>query len=131
MPVGSTRSTFTLERLIEVCERFYARDGFVKWSDAGAALGVSRQAIQLRLRAAVEKGELTPETVERWQSMSSRRATTRERREQQEKERGRLSRHITFSPENLMWLQEESTFRKTTMPDIINGLINKARMSQE
>lgn len=127
MPTGSVRSAFTLERLTEVCERFYSRDGFVKWSDVGAALGVSRQAVQLRLRAAVEKGDLPPETVERWQSMSSRRATTRERREQQEKERARLSRHITFSPENLQWLQEESAFRKVTVPDIINGLINTAR----
>lgn len=121
------RSAISLDRLCEVCERFYARDGFVKWSDVGAALGVSRQAVQLRLKAAVEKGDLPPETVERWQSMSSRRATSRERRETLKAEDDRLRRSIRFSPENLAWLQEESSFRKMPIPDIINGLVNVAR----
>jgi urease accessory protein UreF len=127
MPSGSSRSSITLERLKEVCERFYDRDGFVKWSDVGAALGVSRQAVQLRLRAAVERGDISPETVERWQSMSSRRATTRERREQSQSEDSQLRRSIRFTPENMAWLQEECTFRKLTVPDIINGLVNVAR----
>jgi len=121
------RSAFPLERICEICERFYERDGFVKWTDVGKALGLSRQAIQLRLQAAVKKGDLPPETVERWQSMGSRAAVARERETTRLRERGQYERRIRFTPENLNWLQEEAAFREVSMVDIVNGLVTLAR----
>lgn len=119
------RANLPLERIIEVCERFYARDGFVKWTDVGEALGVTRQSIQLRLKAATERGELTPETVERWQSMSSRAATARSRRES----RNVNVIRVQLDPECFAWLQEEVAFRRCKTADIINGLINRERQA--
>jgi predicted ArsR family transcriptional regulator len=107
----------------------YARDGFVTWTEVGSTLGISRQAVQLRLRAAVEKGDLTPEAVEKYQSMASRTAAARERKEKRESDENKYRRYIRFMPENLEWLQAQSDERKVTIPDIINGLITKARMS--
>jgi len=125
------RSSFSLEKLTEICERFYERDGFVKWADVGKALGVSRQAVQLRLRAAVEKGHLTPETVERWQSMTSRAAAAREReaRRLEENNAGRL--RIKLTPENHAWLLEQCAFRRVTSADLINGILTRERESSK
>jgi hypothetical protein len=134
MSTRPIRSSFTLAKLIEVCECFYAQDGFVKWTDVGAALGVSRQAVQLRLRAAVEKGDLPPETVERWQSMSSRAATSRERESERraaENERRRRTVQTLLSPENHAWLREVTTIRRVTTADYINGLITREREATE
>lgn len=127
----------SLDAICETCEALYERDGFVKWSDVGAALGVSRQAIQLRLKAAVEKGTLSPETVERWQSMTSRAAVTRERTKAQEerevaalarkRERERNTLKVLLTPENMAWVRREAVLRKVHTPDLINGLITRAR----
>ncbi len=121
-----------LEAIIELCDKLHARDGFVKWADVGKALGVSRQAIQLRLRAAVERGELSPERVEAWQSMTSRAAASRERRKQsiaKSREVDKAILRVRLTPENLAWIRSESVLRKSTSTDIINGLINVARLS--
>lgn len=125
------RSAISLERLCQVCERFYARDGFVKWSEVGDALGISRQAVQLRLRAAVTKGDIPPETVERWQSLASRAAAARERREKGWKEKNVGQFLVKLTPENHQWLQEEAAYRRVRITDIINGLVTCARESAE
>lgn len=128
------RSSFSLEKLTEICERFYERDGFVKWADVGKALGVSRQAVQLRLRAAVEKGQLTPETVERWQSMTSRAAASRERARAYDENRRaerKLQINVSLTPENASWLRQECAIRKATHTDIVNGLITIARINAQ
>ena len=97
----------TLEHLLSICERFYEKNGFVKWADVAEALGISRQGVQLRLKTAVERGEISQELVERFQSMTSRAAVSRENREnRQDRERLRLS--VLFTAENLQWLQEEA-----------------------
>lgn len=121
------RPSAPLDRVLELCERFYQRDGFVKWSDVGKALGVSRQAVQLRLSTAVARGDITPETVERYQSMSSRHAASRERRETTKRESGQYRLQARLLPENHAWLLEEATFRKVTTADVINGLITRER----
>lgn len=128
------RANLPLERIVEVCERFYARDGFVKWTDVGEALGVTRQSIQLRLKAATERGELTPETIERWQSMSSRAATAREReaeRYKAKKARERLLLRVQLTEENMAWLRETAVFRGSTSADIINGLLTRERQLKQ
>jgi hypothetical protein len=121
------RSLISLDRLLSVCDLIYTRDGFVTWAEVGKTLGVSRQAVQLRLRAAVEKGDVSPELVEKYQSLASRQASARERKTQREEAESKYRRYIRFTPENLQWLQSQSSSRSATIPDIINGLINKAR----
>jgi hypothetical protein len=121
------RSLISLDRLLSVCDLIYTRDGFVTWAEVGKTLGVSRQAVQLRLRAAVEKGDVSPELVEKYQSMSARRAITAQRSGERRKELNRLELRIMLTPENYTWLQQETTDRHCTRADIINGLINKAR----
>jgi hypothetical protein len=48
--------------LIERCERHYATQGFVKWTDLATELGVSRQLILQKLQRAVCHGLVTPPT---------------------------------------------------------------------
>lgn len=108
----------------------YAQNGFVIWKEVGDALGVSRQAVQLRLRAAVERGDIKPELVEKYQSLASRRASARERGERAREAESKYRRYIRFLPENMEWLQAESKRRGTQVPDIINGLITRARLGE-
>jgi hypothetical protein len=119
------RSEISLDRLLAVCDTFYAQQGYVIWKEVGDALGISRQAVQLRLRAAVEKGDIKPELVEKYQSLASRRAAAREREQKFQK----LKRYITYTPENLKWLQEESDRRGAQVTEIVNGLITRERES--
>lgn len=131
--MAATRSAIPLPEIVATCERFFARDGFVKWSDVAAVHGLSRQAIQLRLKAATERGDLEPGTMERWASMSARVATSRENRKRSreaDRERDRLTIRTVLTPENVAWLRAECVYRKLRTNDIINGLINKAREEQ-
>ena len=115
-----------LEHLLSICERFYEKNGFVKWADVAEALGISRQGVHLRLKTAVERGEISQGLVERFQSMTSRAAVSRENKEnRQDQKRLRLS--VLFTAENLQWLQEEAVVRGVRTNDIINGLVTRAR----
>lgn len=116
--------------MFEICEKLYTQHGYVKWADVGRALDVSRQAIQLRLRAAQSRGDLDDATYERWSSMTARAAATREREKAQRertKAKRRLEVRVALSPENAEWLRLECVLRQATSADIVNGLINKAR----
>jgi hypothetical protein len=98
------------------------------------AFDLSRQAIQLRLKAAVEKGDISPERVAHWQSMTSRAAAARERRKAtldrcHEAEKLQIKARLT--PENLAWLRRECVLRKATTADVVNGLITKARLASD
>lgn len=129
----ATPQRFTDQQMFDICERLYQLNGFVKWADVGKALGVSRQAVQLRLRAAVDRGDLPESEMERWASISSRRATARENRARSRAHSAELERNdvkIRLSPENAEWLRQERVFRKATSADIINGLLTVARMSK-
>jgi hypothetical protein len=129
----ATPQRFTDQQMFDICEKLYQLNGFVKWADVGKALGVSRQAVQLRLRAAVARGELSESEMERWASISSRRATARENRARSRAHSAELERNdvkIRLSPENAEWLRQERVFRKATSADIINGLLTIARMSK-
>ena len=119
-------SSVTLEHLLALCERFYEKNGFVKWSEVAEVVGLSRQAIQLRLKSAVERGLISQEQVDRYRSMSSRTADARERKEASRALRNQRIA-VLFTDENLQWLREESVIRGVRIPDIINGLVNRAR----
>ena len=122
-------SAISLQQLFVTCEALYQRDGFVRWADVAKTHGVSRQAVQLRLKAAVGKGELEETTFKRWQSMSTRRTETAKRAGIKDKDRKEREIRFTLSPENHTWLKDQCTERGCTRADILNGLINKARMS--
>jgi hypothetical protein len=124
------RSQVSLERLLSVCDLIYARDGFVTWKEVGTTLGISRQAVQLRLRAAVEKGDVSPDLVERYQSIASRQAAARERKEKREADDSKYRMYLRFNPENLDWLRAEAKQRSVTIADLVNGLVTKARQQE-
>jgi hypothetical protein len=129
-----SRPRFELAELIEQCERFYARDGFVKFADVAKALGVSRQAVQLRLARAVERGELDAPTLERYRSPTSRAAVARERRKASEdREAARRQTHfyLLLTPENAKWVRTEAAFRRLAFNELINGLVTQAREQAE
>lgn len=118
----------TFDEVARACESFYQRDGFVSWSAVAEIFGVSRQAIQARVKSAVTNGTLDQATYDRWLSVSSRRALTRQR-EADKRAARKLNIDITLTPANLTWLRTEAALRKVTASDIINGLLNKARES--
>ncbi len=122
-------SAVSLQQLFITCEALYQRDGFVRWADVAKTHGVTRQAVQLRLRRAMEQGELEETTFKRWQSMSTRRTETAKRSDAKEKLRKSLIMSFSLTPENHAWLKDQCTERGCTRADILNGLINKARIS--
>lgn len=115
-----------LEPLISTCERLYARDGYVKWTEAARELGVSRQAVHDRLKRAVTAGKVSQSDFDRYRSASSR-ATDSRRREHERDEAAKRLIQVRLTPENLAWIRTECEVRKVTSADIINGLIAKAR----
>lgn len=117
-----------LQQLFGTCETLYQRDGFVRWADVAKVHGISRQGVQLRFKKALETGELDEATYKRWESASSRRAVTAQRAQERKYTREARAVRITLSPENKAWLEQQWTERNVTSADIINGLLNKARM---
>lgn len=123
-------SAVSLQQLFVTCEALYQRDGFVRWIDVANTHGISRQAVQLRFKAAIERGELDQATYDRWQSMSARRTITAKRAEEKEKERNMREVRINLTQENAEWIKAQCTERGCTRADIINGLLNKARIGR-
>ncbi|MGA0103184.1 MAG: hypothetical protein ACO3LH_05665 [Steroidobacteraceae bacterium] len=119
-------SKLTFDEIRDACEGFYKRDGFVSWATVASAFGVTRQAIQLRVKTALNKGMLDQETYDRWLSISSRHALTRGRQTAAQ-EASKATITITLTPSNLKWIRVEAELRHATPSDIINGLINKER----
>lgn len=118
-----------MQQLFGTCETFYQRDGFVRWADVGRVHGISRQSVQLRFKKALETGELDEATYKRWESASSRRALTAKRYKERERDRDSRVIRITLTLENKAWLERQWEERNVTSADIINGLLNKARLS--
>lgn len=114
------------DRFLACCEDFYKRDGFVKWADVARALGITRQAAQIRINKLRETGNLDDATFERYRSMSSRRAASRTN-EELRRQAQKCQRTIALTPENEAWIRKECELRKVLTSDIVNGLINKAR----
>lgn len=117
----------TLQQLSITCEALYQRDGFVRWADVAKTHGLTRQAVQSRLRKATERGDIDEATFKRWQSMSARRTETAKRAKEKDQLESTLRVSVVLSPENVTWLKDQCTERGCTRADILNGLINKAR----
>ena len=118
----------TLEAITHTCEETYKRDGYVRWAEVASIHGISRQAVHARIKDAVAQGSLSPEDVARWQSMSSRAALARHRRDTQELHR-RLRLDIQLTVDNYTWLDSQCASRSCTRTDIVNGLLNKERQA--
>lgn len=119
-----------LEDIVATCEQLYAANGFVKWADVGKIHEMSRQGVLNRLQNAADRGDLAPDLLDRWRSVSSRRAHARESREASREQNKRYLR-VLVTEENKRWLDTESVLHKASYADLINGLINKAREAQK
>ena len=64
-------SKFTIEQLLTECESTLSTLGFCSYAEVSRKLGVSRQAIQKRLQTAAQRGDISPETVERYRYMGT------------------------------------------------------------
>ena len=115
--------------LIERCERHYAAQGFVKWTDLATELGVSRQLILQKLQRAVCHGLVTPADLDRFRSTAAR---TRLGRTNEDIRRAndRFRVQLTLTSDNHQWLRAQVQSRPgVTTADLINGLITRARES--
>ena len=128
-PLLAYHSPIKLDEITSMCERLYQRDGFVKWSEVATAFGVSRQAVSIRLIKAVKEGKIPSENYERWRSMSSRISQSRYNKDVRE-ENAKLNISVTLTSDNKKWLSTESVVTQSSTSDLINGLINKARMAK-
>lgn len=129
--VGRGRPRFTIQEMLEICERFYQRDGFVKWADVARALGVSRTAIQSRVTTATERGEIDQATLDRYRNIGSRAAASREREKARKDGYNLTTFPITLTEENANWVRKEAAFKGVYKTEFINGLITKAREQAE
>lgn len=115
--------------LIERCERHYAAQGFVKWTDLATELGVSRQLILQKLQRAVCHGLVSPADLDRFRSTAAR---TRLGRTNEDIRRAndRFRVQLTLTSDNHQWLRAQVESRPgVTTADLINGLITRARES--
>ncbi len=110
-----------------ICEDHYRRDGFVKWAAVAEQLGVTRQAVAVRLEKAVRNGHLSEDDYKRWAGTKAREVFSTEREaERQEKKRRTIATLLT--PENHDWVTNECARRHIRSGDLINELINGARI---
>jgi hypothetical protein len=124
MPVLNTD---TYADLIERCERHYAAQGFVKWTDLATELGVSRQLILQMLQRAVCHGLLSSADLDRYRSASSRRAASRTDKSLRATNRA-LNVTATLTPANKAWLTETIAARPGSTPsDLINTALTQFR----
>jgi hypothetical protein len=115
--------------LLERCERHYATQGFVKWSDLATELGTSRQLILQKLQRAVCRGLISPADLDRYRSTAAR---TRLGRTNEDIRRAndRLRVQVTLTADNHQWLRAQVQSRPgVTTADLINGLLTRARES--
>ena len=129
-PDPRSRMKATLPEIVTVCQALYERDGFVQWTEAGEALGITRQAVVRRLQRAVAAGDLDEATFECWQSISTRAAITRERtKRNQDAKRDKAKRTITltFTEENYAWLRKHCVLRSLRASDVLNGCVTRMR----
>jgi len=119
----------TYTDLIERCERHYAAQGFVKWSDLATELGVSRQLILQKLQRAVCHGLISPADLDRYRSTAARNTLGRTN-EGIRRANDRLRVQLTLTPDNHQWLRDQVERRPgVTTADLINGFITRARES--
>lgn len=123
---------FTDQELITNCERFYADQGFVRWIDVAKLLGVSRQAVMLRVKKLVATGVVTEEDFKRWESLGSRAtAEAKRKKENLKAKRKRERQTLMFRPkeENYEWLKYEAVRNQCSPNQILDALITKHRES--
>lgn len=126
MPVLNTD---TYADLIERCERHYAAQGFVKWSDLATELNVSRQLILQKLQRAVCHGLISSADLDRYRSTAVRNTLGRTN-EGIRRANDRLRVQLALTPDNHRWLRAQVQSRPgVTAADLINGFITRARES--
>lgn len=115
------------EEFFAVCEDHYRRDGYVTWSAVADQLGITRQAVANRLEKAVRLGHLPEDDYRRWAGTKAREVHSAEREaERQDRKRRTIAPLLT--PENHAWLLAECNRRHIRSGDLVNELIEQARL---
>jgi hypothetical protein len=126
-------NTDTYDDLIERCERHYAAQGFVKWTDLATELGVSRQLILQKLQRAVCHGLISPADLDRYRSTAARTKLGRANEDirlANRRANDRLRVQLALTPDNHRWLRDQVESRPgVTTADLINGFLTRARES--
>lgn len=112
MPAGKTRSLHSLDDVIRACDNCYRTYGFVNYAQVGRALGLTRQAIQLRIKTAHQRGQISDATLERFRQSSSAPTVTME---------------IQVSPETRDYLRDLAERLGLRISTIVEGAITKYR----
>ena len=107
-------SKFTLEQLLAECESTLNTLGFCSYAEVSRRLGVSRQAIQKRLQATAQRGEISPEVVERYRYMG----TTLTKRF-----------NTSLTPENFDFIKALADQLEVPPAYILHAAVNRYRMS--
>jgi hypothetical protein len=115
------------EEFFAICEDHYKRDGFVKWSTVADQLGVTRQAVAARLEKAVRLGHLPETDYKRWAGTKAREVFSAERQADRADKKRRTITPL-LSPENHEWLTTECAKRHMRSGDLINELLDQARL---
>lgn len=107
-------SKFTLEQLLSECESTLNTLGFCSYAEVSRRLGVSRQAIQKRLQTAAQRGDISPEVVERYRYMG----TTLSKRF-----------NTCLTPENYEFMRALAEQLEVPPAYILHAAVNRYRMS--
>lgn len=126
MPRPGPKPAVPLEAIIAVCEELYTRSGFVKFTEAAQRLGLQDGTLHKRFRDAIARGDLSPETVDRWRSLTARRRiTAAARKAKHARSTGRIE--VTLTPENFEYVKAQCAKHNGNMSEIVNGIINIAK----
>lgn len=107
-------SKFTIEQLLAECENTLTTLGFCSYAEVSRRLGVSRQAIQKRIQSATQRGEISPEVVERYRYMG----TTLTKRF-----------NTSLTPENFDFIKALAVQLEVSPAYILHAAVNRYRMS--
>lgn len=102
-------STFTLEELTDFIEAMQHRYGFVSHVTAAKHFGVSRQAIQKRIRSAYERGALSERLKQRLSPPASTKLVRRE---------------LRISPENDEFIQSLAKTHQVTITAVVDAAVS-------
>ena len=107
-------SKVTVEQIVAESEKLLNEVGICNYAEVARRLNVSRQTIQKRLQVAAQRGEISPETVERYRYMG----TTLTKRF-----------NTSLTPENFDFIKALADQLEVPPAYILHAAVNRYRMS--
>lgn len=104
-------SSYVLDDLIHACEVMLDTHGFISHKTIGQQFGVTRQAIQLRLRRAFERGEITAEMCDRYHPADP----------------PSTSREYSLAVTNDAFVQQQAELHQVRPSTIVDAALNRYR----